>query len=89
MDAMICIANGLNLISCFVRDILQLRALTIVAVACLALYFASRPEPLMEVVYWNLFFLLLNVFQIVRLLLLRRRTDPPVASAALPGTTRQ
>lgn len=73
MDALIYVANGLNLLSYFVRDILHLRSLTITAVVCLALYFASRPEPLMEVVYWNLFFLGLNVFQIARIVLERRR----------------
>lgn len=86
MDAMIYIANGLNLMSYFVRDILHLRALTIVAVACLAVYFVSRPQPLMEVVYWNLFFLLLNALQIIRLLLLRRRdvaSRASVESAAI------
>ena len=74
MDTLIYVANALNLLSYFVRDILQLRTLTIVAVACLALYFVSRPEPLMEVVYWNLFFLAMNVFQIARILISRRRT---------------
>ncbi len=74
MDALIYIANGLNFMSYFVRDILHLRALTIVAVVCLALYFASRPEPLMEVVFWNLFFIALNAFQIGRILLARRNS---------------
>jgi len=73
MYALIYVANSLNLLSYFVRDILYLRALTVTAVLCLALYFGSRPEPLMEVVYWNLFFLGMNVFQIVRVLRVRRR----------------
>ncbi len=75
MDAMLYIANALNLLSYFVRDILHLRVFTIASVTCLALYFASRPEPLMEVVYWNLFFLLLNMLQIGRVLRLRRRLN--------------
>lgn len=79
MDALLYLANGLNLLSYFVRDVLCLRVFTTVAVTCLALYFAGRPEPLMEVVYWNLFFLLLNVFQIGRILLERR--DSPVQAA--------
>ena len=73
MDLLIYVANGLNLLSYFVRDILHLRALTIATVVCLALYFASRPEPLMEVVYWNLVFIGLNLFQIARILLQRNR----------------
>ena len=82
MDAMLYLANGLNLLSYFVRDILHLRIFTIASVTCLALYFASRPEPLMEVVYWNAFFLVLNAVQIARLLRSRRRIAPPVALAA-------
>lgn len=73
MDTLIYVANGLNLLSYCVRDILHLRALTIMAVICLAGYFASRPQPMMEVVYWNLFFIGLNVLQIARILWLRRR----------------
>ena len=85
MDAMLYIANGLNLLSYFVRDILHLRVFTIASVTCLALYFASRPEPMMEVVYWNLFFLLLNVFQIGRVLRVRRHLDDErIAALALP-----
>ncbi len=73
MDALLYLANGLNLLSYFMRDILYLRIFTVSSLTCLALYFASRTEPLMEVVYWNLFFLLLNGFQIGRILLERRR----------------
>lgn len=80
MDALIYVANGLNLLSYFVRDILHLRALTVTAVVCLALYFASRPQPLMEVVYWNLFFLGMNAFQIARIVRDRRRHAAGVAA---------
>jgi len=78
MNSLLYLANGLNLLSYFVRDVLHLRVFTLASLACLALYFTSRPEPLMEVVYWNLFFLLLNAVQIGRLLLERRR---PAAAA--------
>lgn len=64
MDTLIYIANGIYLASYLVRDILHLRLLTIVAATCLAVYFGSRPEPLMEVVWWNLLFLALNACQI-------------------------
>jgi len=72
MDVLIYVANGLYLASYFVRDILRLRLLTVVAALCLMTYFASRPQPLMEVVYWNLFFIVLNVFQIARIVNERR-----------------
>lgn len=84
MDNLIYVANGLYLASYLVRDILHLRLLTITAVICLALYFASRPQPLMEVVYWNVLFLALNVAQIVRLLWTRRGAPvvPPATRVA-------
>ncbi len=82
MDCLIYVANGLYLASYLMRDIMYLRGLTIVAIVCLILYFASRPEPLMEVVYWNLLFLTLNTGQFGYLLWQRigaRPVDAPVA----------
>lgn len=83
MDALIYVANGLYLLSYLVRDILHLRVLTITAATCLALYFASRPEPLMQVVCWNIVFIALNLFQICRILWERHRNA--LATAVLPG----
>lgn len=73
MESLVYIANGLYLVSYFMQDILRLRALTITAALCLVSYFYFRPEPLMTVVYWNLFFVSLNIFQITRIVLFRRR----------------
>lgn len=73
MEALVYIANLLYLASYFMQDILWLRALTITAAICLVGYFALRPEPLMTVVCWNLFFVGLNVLQIVRIVVARRR----------------
>jgi hypothetical protein len=72
MDMLINAANVLYVIAYFTTDMLRLRFLTLIAAACLAAYFASRPEPLWTVVLWNLFFLSLNVVQVIRLLLRRR-----------------
>ena len=47
-----------------VQDLLRLRLLTVVAACILVAYFYLRPEPMMTVVWWNLFFIALNVFQI-------------------------
>ena len=69
MESLIYIANLLYLTSYLVRDILRLRLLTVVAALCLVAYFYCREEPMMTVVYWNLFFVTLNVVQILRLLL--------------------
>lgn len=56
----------------FTTDVLRLRLMTMVAAACLAAYFASRADPLWNVVGWNLFFLALNLFQLMRIVLVRR-----------------
>ena len=54
------------------RDILWLRIFTVVAAGCLIPYFYLRPDPLLAPIYWNLLFIGLNIFWIVRLLLERR-----------------
>ena len=79
MDMLINLANGLYVVAYFTTNMLRLRLLTLLAAACLAAYFATRPEPLWNVVAWNLFFLLLNLVQLARLL----RTPPVVAAAAV------
>ena len=67
MEALIYTANILYLISYLVREILYLRLLTIVAACCLVTYFYNQAEPLMTVIYWNLFFVALNALQLVRI----------------------
>ena len=68
MEALIYTANILYLLSYTVRDILHLRLLTIVAACCLVTYFYNQAEPLMTVVYWNVFFVGLNALQLFRIL---------------------
>ena len=50
--------------------------LTVVAAAILVTYFWTLPEPLAAVIAWNLFFIGLNLFHVVRLLLVRRSEAP-------------
>ena len=69
MDMLINLANGLYVVAYFTTNMLRLRLLTLMGAACLALYFATRPEPLWTVVAWNVFFLLLNLVQVARLLI--------------------
>jgi hypothetical protein len=71
MDILIYIANGMNLLGYCIKDILRLRLMMLAAASCLAAYFYSRPDPLMTVVYWNLFYVGLNLFQIAQLLRVR------------------
>lgn len=67
MELLIYVANALYLASYAVRDILHLRILTIVATCCLAVYFYNQEQPMMTVVYWNIFFVALNAIQLGRI----------------------
>ena len=73
MDLLINGANLLYVATYFTADMLRLRLMTTVAALCLALYFAGQPEPLWNVVLWNLFFLGLNGVQMYRLIRQKRR----------------
>lgn len=72
MDNLINAANVMYVLAYFTTDLLRLRLLTLTGAACLAGYFASRPEPLWTVVAWNLFFLALNLIQLARIMHKRR-----------------
>jgi hypothetical protein len=86
MDMLINVANLLYVVAYFTNNMLRLRLLTLAAAACLAIYFATRPEPLWTVVGWNIFFLLLNLAQLLRLLLAVPPRNSPgrVASGFMP-----
>ena len=72
MELLIYVANALYLVAYAVRDILHLRMLTIVATCCLAVYFYNQAQPMMTVVYWNIFFAALNTIQLGRIYKERR-----------------
>lgn len=67
MEALVYIANVLYLASYFMSDLLRLRLLTVTAACVLVAYFSLRPEPMITVICWNLFFVALNIFQIFRI----------------------
>lgn len=73
MDILINAANVLYVIAYFTMDMLRLRLLTVTAACCLAVYFYSQPVPMLNVVAWNVFFIVLNLVQVGRLVLARRR----------------
>ncbi|MDB5524971.1 MAG: hypothetical protein JWM58_2734 [Rhizobium sp.] len=73
MEILLNMANLLYVLAYFTLDMLRLRLLTITAATCLAVYFYSQPAPMLNVVFWNLFFIGLNVGQIARLMLARKR----------------
>ena len=67
MESLINIANLLYILTYFVQDLLRIRFLTLVGSAMLVVYFSLQPEPVMALIYWNVFFILLNIFQLARL----------------------
>lgn len=82
MEILINIANILYILSYFVQDLLRIRLLTVVGATVLVVYFAIQPEPIMTIIYWNTFFVLLNIFQIGRIVRERQTGVDPVATAA-------
>ena len=80
MDVLVNVANVLNVAGYFVKDRLWVRLLSFVATCCLARYFITRPEPLPEVVFWNLLFAVLNAVILWRLAADRLAERAPGAS---------
>ncbi len=78
MELLINLANILYILSYFIQDLLRIRWLTVCAAVILVAYFYLQPEPMMTVIYWNLFFIALNVFQITRIVLERRNGCDPL-----------
>jgi hypothetical protein len=78
MEFLITLANLFYLSGYLVRSMLALRVLALGGAATLAVYFATRPEPLITAVYWNLFYVAMNLTWIARLLAGAgpRREDP-------------
>jgi hypothetical protein len=72
MDILVNAANLLYVVAYFTTDMLRLRVMTLLAACCLAIFFATQPTPLWNVVAWNVFFIVLNLGQLVRLLARRR-----------------
>jgi hypothetical protein len=87
MDLLVNIANILYVIAYFTMDMLRLRLLTIMAACCLATYFYSQPEPMLNVVAWNMFFIGLNMFQIFRIL--KSRLTPIARKRLLVASRRR
>jgi hypothetical protein len=73
MDLLVNAANLLYVVAYFTADLLRLRLLTLVAAGCLAAYFLNQPEPLLNVVAWNLAFMALNLWQLARIVRSRRK----------------
>jgi hypothetical protein len=68
----ITVANLLYLASYSVHDILWLRILTVVAAGLLIPYYLMQPVPLMAAIWWNVVFIIINIYWIIRLMIERR-----------------
>jgi hypothetical protein len=77
MEILINAANILYVTAYFTMDMLRLRVLTLTAACCLAVYFYSQPVPMLNVVAWNVFFIMLNMSQVVRLVMARYKSGSP------------
>jgi hypothetical protein len=77
MDLCIHVANVLYLISFLARDILWLRTLTCGGLAFGIVFFTCQPLPLYGPTAWHVVFLGINIYQIRRLVLERRRLMLP------------
>lgn len=65
-------ANSIYLASYTVRDILWLRVLTVAAATMLIPYYAMQMVPLRLSIGWNVVFIIINCYWIVRLIIERR-----------------
>ncbi|MEM8661948.1 MAG: hypothetical protein AAGF35_13775, partial [Pseudomonadota bacterium] len=72
LDILLAIANISYLASYSMRDILWLRVLTIIGISVLMPYYYLQPSTLWGPIGWNLLFLSINLYWIVRLFLERR-----------------
>ena len=74
MEPVLTAANVLYVLAYFVRRTLWLRALSLAGTSCLIVYFLTLPVPLMQAVYWNALYVVINTVWIARLLLQPRVT---------------
>ncbi|MEM9257676.1 MAG: cyclic nucleotide-binding domain-containing protein [Pseudomonadota bacterium] len=72
LDTLLAIANVSYLVSYTMRDILWLRILTVLGIALLMPYYYLQPSALWGPIGWNLLFLSINLYWIVKLFLERR-----------------
>jgi hypothetical protein len=77
MDPLVSFANLFYVAAYFVRSVVWLRVFALSGACCLAVYFYTLPQPLMNVVYWNLFYVALNGVWLGRLLIGQREGAQP------------
>jgi len=73
MELLVNVANVIYVIAYFTTDLVRLRILTLIAATCLATYFYCQPVPMLNVVAWNFAFIALNLWQLMRITVARKR----------------
>ena len=68
VEAFLTAANVLYVLAYFARSTLWLRSLSLGGTSCLIVYFLTLPVPLMQVVYWNALYAVINAVWVGRLL---------------------
>lgn len=61
MDVLVTLANACYISAYLVRSVFWLRVFALTGSSCLAVYFYTLPDPLMNVVYWNLVYVCINL----------------------------
>lgn len=67
LELFIFAANLLYVATYFTERLLRVRIMTLCAGCCLVAYHVLRPEPIVSILGWNVFFVGLNVVQLLRL----------------------
>lgn len=67
LDLFIFAANLLYVATYFTERLLRVRIMTLCAGCCLVAYHVLRPEPIVSILGWNVFFVSLNFVQLMRL----------------------
>ena len=84
MEVPITLANLLFVAGFFTKNMLRARVLSVAGTLLLTLYFTHRPEPIWSVIAWNHVFLVLNVWQLFRLLWAQKGQAPTPSRVAKP-----
>ncbi len=87
LDVLLAVANIIYLISYSVRDILWLRIATVLGLTLLLPYYYFQDPPLWGPIGWNVVFLVINLYWIVKLLAERRPVQFTDEEAKLYAST--
>lgn len=67
LESFIFVGNLLYVATYFTERLLRVRMMTLCAGCCLVVYHALRPDPIVSILGWNVFFVALNLVHLMRL----------------------